>query len=180
MNNLQRYVNYVQPVIKVIREQHNEYLVLNYFSVSAEDIFAEGGYIEFGTKGDLTMDLGDLKGVIPMIYANTQEENGGHLVIEIAPEHRKLLSPEVLDVIKTEDLEYINKWNNTADQTLYLRMDHGGISERDFTGFYPSDEFEDTVSVGFALDFISHQLGLGYLRIHDGDNDLESILDCEE
>ena len=75
MNNLQQYVNYAEPVIKVIREQHNEYLVLNYFSVSAEDIFAKGGYIEFGTKGDLTMDLGDLKGDIPMIYANTQEEN---------------------------------------------------------------------------------------------------------
>ena len=47
-------------------------------------------------------------------------------------------------------------------------------------GFAPSDEFEDTVAVGLALDFISHRLGLNYLVIHDGWHDLEYILDSEE
>tara|TARA_R100000656_G_C3880585_1_gene114324 strand:- start:2 stop:550 length:549 start_codon:yes stop_codon:yes gene_type:complete len=182
MNNLQRYVNYVQPVVDAIEKHHNYYHIIQYHNVSAEDIYAQGGYIEFGTKGDLTIDVGDLNGDIPMIYASTQEEGGGHLVIEIAPEQRELLSPDVLSVFHGDgwNNDWKAWWNNSADQTVYLLMDHGGISERDFTGFAPSKEFEDTVGVGHALDFISHRLGLNYLFIHDGCNDLEYVLNCEE
>ena len=95
MNNLQRYVEYVKPVVDAIEKHHNYYHTIQYFSVSAENIYAEGGYIDFHNKGDLTIDMGDLKGDIPMIFASTEEEGGGHLVIEIAPEQRELLSSEV-------------------------------------------------------------------------------------
>jgi hypothetical protein len=176
MNNLQRYVEYVKPVVDAIRKHHNDYHTIQYHSVSAEDMFAENGYIEFGTMGDLTMDLGDLKGDIPMIYANTEEEGGGHLVIEIAPEQRELLSPEVLSVFHGDgwNNDWKTWWNNEdwADEPVYLLMDHAGISERDFTGFCPSDEFEDTAMEYQALDFISHKLGLNYLFIKEGNNDL--------
>ena len=186
MNNLQRYVNYAQPVVKVIREQHNEFFRLEYFSVSAEDLTAEDGLIEFMTPPDYSTGKGvggkgcpeDFNGEIPLVYAQWGEESGASIVLAIAPEQRKLLSPEVLDVIKTEHLEYHEKWRKTADQTVYLRMDHEYYQT--CAGFAPSDEFEDTVGVGFALDFISHRLGLNYLVIHDGWHDLEYILDSEE
>ena len=158
MNNLQQYVEYVQPVVGEIRRCHNVYHSIQYQSVSAEDIYAEGGYIEFRTESDL-------KEAIPMIYANTREESGGHLIMEIAPEQRELLSSEGLSVIHGDgwNTDWKQWWNKTADQTVYLLMDHGGISERDFTGFYPSDDFADTVDINSALRFITHRLGLNYL-----------------
>ena len=167
MNNLQRYVEYVKPVVDAIEKHHNYYHTIQYFSVSAENIYAEGGYIDFHNKGDLTIDMGDLKGDIPMIFASTEEEGGGHLVIEIAPEQRELLSSEVLSVFHGDgwNNDWKTWWNNEdwADEPVYLLMDHGGISERDFTGFCPSDEFEDTADVNAALKFITHRLGLNYL-----------------
>ena len=158
MNNLQRYVEYVQPVVGEIRRCHNVYHNIQYLNVRAEDIYAEGGYIEFRTESDL-------KEAIPMIYVTTREESGGHLIVEIAPEKRKLLSSDVLSVIHGDgwNTDWKQWWNKTADQTVYLLMDHGGISERDFTGFYPSDEFADTVDINSALRFITHRLGLNYL-----------------
>ena len=162
MNNLQRYVNYAQPVVKVIREQHNQFFLLQYFNLSAEDLTAEDGLIEFNCTGEPS----SFNGYIPMIYAHWGEETGASMVLEIFPEHRKLLSPEVLDVIKTEHLEYHEKWRKTAEQSVYLLMDHEYYQT--CSGFAPSDEFEDTVAVGHALDFISHRLGLNYLFIHDG------------
>ena len=176
MNNLQRYVNYAQPVVKVIREQHNQFFRLEYFSVSAEDLTAENGLIEFMTESKYNPE--HFTGEIPLVYAQWGEETGASMVLQIPPEQRKLLSPEVLDVIKTEHIEYHEKWRKTADQSVYLRMDHEYYQT--YAGFAPSDEFEDTVSVGFALDFISHRLGLNYLVIHDGWHDLEYILDSEE
>ena len=167
MNNLQRYVEYVQPVVDAIEMYHNDYHTIQYHSVGGEDIYAEGGCIDFLTKGDLSIDVGDLNGNIPMIFVETREQSGGHLVIEIAPEQRELLSSEVLSVFHGDgwNNDWKTWWNNEAwaDQKVYLLMDHGGISERDFTGFCPSDEFEDTADVNAALKFITHRLGLNYL-----------------
>ena len=159
MNNLQRYVEYVQPVVDVIEKYHNTYHSIQYQNVSAEDIYAEDGYIEFRDRNS------DSKGDIPVIHATTQEENGGHLVMEIAPEQRELLSSEVLSVFHGDgwNSDWKQWWNQTPDQTVYLLMDHGGISERDFTGFCPSTEFTDTVDIGAALKFITHRLGINYL-----------------
>ena len=154
MNNLQRYVNYAQPVVKVIREQHNQFFRLEYFNVSAEDLTAEDGLIEFMTPPDYSTGKGvggkgcpeDFNGEIPLVYAQWGEESGASIVLAIAPEQRKLLSPEVLDVIR----EYLDVWDTAADQSIYLLMDHEYYQTS--AGFAPSDEFEDTVAVGLALD----------------------------
>ena len=183
MNNLQRYAEYVQPVVDAIEKYHNLYHNIQYHSIGAENMYAEGGYIDFHTKGDLSIDMGDLKGDIPMIHANTREEGGGHLMMEIAPEQRELLSSEVLSVFHGDgwNNDWKTWWNKTADQTVYLLMDHAGISERDFTGFCPSDEFEDTTDVNAALKFITHRLGLNYLidisEIYDDEGLTEIIKD---
>ena len=147
MNNLQRYVEYVQPVVDAIEKHHNDYHTIQYHSVGGEDIYAEGGCIDFRTEGDLSIDVGDLNGNIPMIFVETREQSGGHLVIEIAPEQRKLLSSEVLSVFHGDgwNNDWKTWWNNEAwaDQKVYLLMDHGGISERDFTGFCPSEIYDE-------------------------------------
>ena len=165
MNNLQRYVEYVKPVVDAIEKHHNYYHTIQYHSVGGEDIYAEGGCIDFRTKGDLSIDVGDLKGDIPMIFVETREQSGGHLVIEIAPEQRELLSSEVLSVFHGDgwNNDWKTWWNKTADQTVYLLMEHTGVREGDFMGFEPSDEFEDTADVNAALKFITHRLGLNYL-----------------
>ena len=160
MNNLEKYVNYLQPVVKVISEHHNEFFRLQYFSVSGEDLFAEDGLVEFMAEDKY--DPEHFNGVIPMVYAQWGEESGASIVLEISPENRKLLSPEVLDVIKTDQLEYHEKWRKTADITVYLRMDHEFYET--CSGFSPSTEFEDTVAVGNAFDFLTHRLGLNYLQ----------------
>jgi hypothetical protein len=81
----------------------------------------------------------------------------------------------VLDVIKTEHLEYHEKWRKTADKTVYLLMDHEYYQT--CAGFAPSEEFEDTVAVGNALDFLSDRLGINYLNINEARTDLEWKLD---
>ena len=170
-NNLEKYVNYAQPVVKAISEHHNEFFILQYFNLSAEDLTAEDGLIQFNCTGEPS----SFNGCIPMVYANWGEETGASLVLEISPEHRKLLSPEVLDVIKTDYFEYHEKWRKTADKTVYLLMDHEYYQT--CSGFAPSDEFEDTVEVCYAFHFLSHRLGLNYLFIHDGYHELGDILD---
>ena len=172
-NNLEKYVNYAQPVVKAISEHHNEFFRLQYFSVSAEDLVAENGLIEFHTQTKNRPE--HFNGEIPLVDVQWGEETGASLVLEISPEHRKLLSPEVLDVIKTDYFEYHEKWRKTADKTVYLLMDHEHYET--CSGFAPSDEFEDTVEVCYAFHFLSHRLGLNYLFIHDGYHELGDILD---
>ena len=50
MNNLQRYVNYVTPVIEAITKHHNEFCSLEYFSVRPEDLHAADGVLGFESK----------------------------------------------------------------------------------------------------------------------------------
>jgi hypothetical protein len=105
MNNLQRFVNYAQPVVKAVRENHNEFHRLEYFSVNAENLFVEEGFlIEFQSQDKYFPE--HFNGAIPLVYANWGEETGASIVLEISPEQRQLLSPEVINVIKGEHLEY--------------------------------------------------------------------------
>jgi hypothetical protein len=173
MNNLEKYVDYLQPVVKAINEHHNQFHLLWYYNLSAEDLFAEDGLVEFQTQDKNRPE--HFSGNIPMVYAQWGEETGASMVLEISPEQRKLLSPEVLDVIKTEHLEYHEKWRKTADKTVYLLMDHEYYQT--CAGFAPSEEFEDTVAVGNALDFLSDRLGINYLNINEARTDLEWKLD---
>ena len=162
MNNLQRFVNYAQPVVKAVRENHNEFHRLEYFSVNAENLFVEEGFlIEFMAEDKY--DPKHFNGAIPLVYANWGEETGASIVLEISPEQRQLLSPEVINVIKGEHLEYHEKWRKTAEQTVWLLMDHEYYQT--CSGFAPSEEFEDSVNIGWALDFLAHRLGLNYLTI---------------
>tara|TARA_Y100001951_G_C11291347_1_gene272393 strand:- start:2203 stop:2727 length:525 start_codon:yes stop_codon:yes gene_type:complete len=169
VNNLQIYVDYAQPVVKAINEHHNQFYTLWYYNLSPEDLFAEDGLIEYMTE-DKNVPA-DFNGNMPMVYAQWGEETGASMVLEISPENRKLLSPEVLDVIKTEYLEYHVKWRKTADKTIYLLMDHEYYQT--CAGFAPSNDFEDSVNVDDALDFLSHRLGLNYLHIDRARTDLE-------
>jgi len=172
MNNLEIYVNYVQPVVKAVNEHHNDHYRLEYFSISAEDLFAEDGLIEFMTQDKHLPE--HFRGTMPMVYAQWGEETGASLVLEIAPENRKLLSPEVVEVIVAEHNfgeARAWEWEKTADQTLFLHMDHEYYQT--CAGFATSNEFEDSVSVGPALDFLSRRLGLTYLTIDTGVTDLE-------
>tara|TARA_R110002096_G_scaffold170811_6_gene343382 strand:- start:1849 stop:2373 length:525 start_codon:yes stop_codon:yes gene_type:complete len=173
MNNLQKYVNHVQPVVNAIREHNSEFYLLWYYNLSAEDLFAEDGLIEFQTKTKNRPE--HFSGAIPMVYAQWGEETGASIVLEISPEQRKLLSPEVIDAIKGEHLEYQEEWVKTPDKTVYLLMDHEYYQT--CAGFAPSNEFKDSVDIGWALDFLSHRLGLNYLNIHEARTNLEYILD---
>ncbi len=173
MNNLNKYVDYLQPLVKTFSENYNQFYRLEYYNLSAEDLTAEDCLIEFMNQ-DKFLPL-HFSGNMPMVYAQWGEETGACMVLELSPENRKLLSPEVLDVIKTEHLEYHEKWRKTADQTVYLLMDHEYYQT--CAGFAPSNEFEDTVTLGNALDFLSHRLCLPYFLLEQGYSDLEYILD---
>ena len=174
MNNLQRYVEYVQPVVQSINEHHNGFYRLQYFNLDPEDLFAEGGVIEF--QRSVTKCLPEhFDGDLPAVLAGWGEETGASLVLEISPEHRERLSPEVVDVIRGEHLEYQEEWVKTPDKTVYLLMDHEYYQT--CAGFAPSNEFKDSVDIGWALDFLSHRLGLNYLNIHEARTNLEYILD---
>ena len=174
MNNLQKYVWYVQPVIQAIREHHNEFCNLQYLHIDPEDLFAEGGLIEFRNHPTKYLP-GHFDGELPVIHASWGEESGSSLLLEISPEHRERLSPEVVDVIRGEDLEYHEKWRKTAKKTIYVPLDHEYYLSN--SGFVHSTEFEDWEGIGHGLDFLSHRLGLNYLTVHAGICDLETILD---
>ena len=162
MNNLQRFVNYAQPVVKAVRENHNGFHRLEYFSVSAEDLLVKEDFlIEYQSQDKNIPE--HFNGNIPLVAANWGEETGASIVLEISPEQRQLLSPEVIDVIKGEHLASHEKWRKTAEQTVWLLMDHAYYQT--CSGFVPSDEFEDGLNVGHAIDFLSHRLGLSCLTV---------------
>ena len=50
MNTLEKYVHYVQPVVQTISDQYNPSYLLQYFSVSPDDLFAVEGMVGFFTQ----------------------------------------------------------------------------------------------------------------------------------
>jgi hypothetical protein len=178
MNNLQRFVNYAQPVVKAVRENHNEFHHLDYFSVNAEDLSVEEGFLIEYQSQDKNLPEHFINGAIPLVVANWGEETGASIVLEISPEQRQLLSPEVINVIQGENLEYAEEWRKTAEQTIYLLMDHEYYQT--CSGFAPSEEFKDSVNIGWALDFLAHRLGLNYLTIDFPYSRTEYMLESEE
>ena len=178
MNNLEKYVDYVQPVVKAINEHHNEFYTLWYYNLSAEDLFAEDGLVEFMTQDKNRPE--HFSGNIPMVYAQWGEETGASMVLEISPENRKLLSAEVIKVLSgeyhREASQLLEEWENTSDKTVYVLMDHEYYST--CAGFVPSDSWGGVRNnVGTALDFLSHRLGINYLNINEARTDLEWKLD---
>ena len=155
MNNLEKYVSYAQPVVKTINEHHNEFYRLEYYNLGAEDLFAEDGLVEFQTQDKNRPE--HFNGNIPMVYAQYGEETGASIVLEISPENRKLLSPEVANTVLGE---HYKLWE---DGVVYLLMD----ACRD-SGFTVTEQIDPTNGgVGNALDFLSDRLGLNYLYCRD-------------
>ena len=174
-NNLEIYVDYVEPVVKSINEHHNEFYTLWYYNLSPEDLFVENASVEF-----MTQDKGlpeHFSGNMPVVYAQWDEVSGACMVLELSPENRKLLSPEVIKVLSgkyhREAGQVGEDWEKCADETVYVLMD----ACRDL-GFEPADDYSyiSENNIGDALDFVSRSLGLDYLTIHDGKSDLEWFL----
>ena len=180
MNNLERYVKYAQPVVKAVNDNHNQFHLLWYYNLSAKDLTAENGLIEYQTQDKSLPE--DFSGGIPMVYAQWGEETGASMVLEISPEQRKLLSPEVLDIILRTSEEKgnasVEEWRRSAKISPYILMDHEYYQT--CAGFVPSGDFNNYVGVGHAVDFISHRLGLVYLNLDLAITDLEWKLNCEE
>ena len=183
MNNLERYVEYVQPVVKVVRENHNMFHRLEYYNLSAEDLFAEYGLIEFQTEHKHRPE--HFSGNIPMVYAQWGEETGASLVLEISPEQRKLLSPKVVAAIKGDHLEYHEQWRKTADKTVYLLMDHehyetcSGFTLAGIDLFHDDNDGKVKGHVDIEdswINFLSDRLGLTYLKLDYAITDLENII----
>ena len=42
MDNLQRYRDYVRPVIEAINKHHNEFCQLDHFKIKPQDLFLDG------------------------------------------------------------------------------------------------------------------------------------------
>tara|TARA_R110000803_G_scaffold25371_6_gene60663 strand:+ start:6500 stop:6994 length:495 start_codon:yes stop_codon:yes gene_type:complete len=158
MNNLEKYVSYAQPVVKTINEHHNEFYRLEYYNLGAEDLFAEDGLVEFQTQDKNRPE--HFNGNIPMVYAQYGEETGASIVLEISPENRKLLSPEVANTVLGE---HYKLWE---DGVVYLLMDHEYYQT--CAGFTVTEQIDPTNGgVGNALDFLSDRLGLNYLYCRD-------------
>ena len=189
MNNLEIYVNYAQPVVTAINEHHNELYILWYYNISAEDLFAEDGLIEFMEPGKYVDNVNvgaknrpeHFSGNIPMVYAQWGEETGASMVLELSPENRKLLSPEVIKVLSGEyhrEHGQVGKdWEECANKTVYVLMDHQYFQT--CAGFEPADDYSyiSHNNIGDALDFLSRSLGLEYLVIDRALTNLEWKLD---
>ena len=169
MNHLKNYVEYAQPVIKAIRENHNEFFRLQYHTVSPEDLVIEEGLLELAkTKTKYLFE--HYSGNIPLVYAQWGEETGASIVLVLTAEQRKLLSPEVANTILGE---HYKLWE---DGVVYLLMDHEYYS--DVAGFKVTEQIDPTNGgVGNAIDFLSQSLGIPYLSIENSYCGLEFHLD---
>jgi len=178
MNDLKNYVEYAQPVIKAIRENHNEFCLLQYYTVSAEDLTVNQDLLEFMTETKNRPE--HFSGNIPLVYAQYGEETGASIVLYLTPEERKNLSPEVTKVLAgeyhRERSQLLEEWDNTANKPVFILMDHEYYS--DVAGFAPSDSWGGVRNnVGETIDFLSHTLGIPYLTIQDPYCGLEYHLD---
>ena len=169
MNHLKNYVEYDQPVIKAIRENHNEFFRLQYHTVSPEDLVIEEGLLELAkTKTKYLFE--HYSGNIPLVYAQWGEETGASIVLVLTAEQRKLLSPEVANTILGE---HYKLWE---DGVVYLLMDHEYYS--DVAGFKVTEQIDPTNGgVGNAIDFLSQSLGIPYLSIENSYCGLEFHLE---
>jgi len=168
MSNLEKYVDYLQPVVKTFKENYNEFYRLEYYNLSAEDLTVEEGLLEFMSEDKNRPE--HFNGNIPLVYAQYGEETGACVVLELSAEQRKLLSPEVANTILGE---HYKLWE---DGVVYLLMDHEYYQT--CSGFTVTEQIDRTNGgVGNALDFISRRLSLEYFLIHNGYSDLEFILD---
>ena len=164
-DTMKAFVDKAQPVIQEIKRVHNEFIRLQYFAFSPEDLYEQYGTIDFIKDNKYNPE--DFDGPINAIYAQFGEETGAALVLEITPEVRSSLKIGVIDVLRSfgeeGDMEFIRGWDESADKTVYFRLDHtyydyGG-------GFELSNDCDPITSyLGAGLCHITHRLGLTYLN----------------
>ena len=164
-DTMKAFVDKAQPVIQEIKRVHNEFIRLQYFAFSPEDLYEQYGTIDFIKDNKYNPE--DFDGPINAIYAQFGEETGAALLLEITPEVRSSLKIGVVDVLRSfgeeGDMEFIRGWEESADKTVYFRLDHtyydyGG-------GFELSNDCDPITSyLGAGLCHITHRLGLTYLN----------------
>ena len=164
-DTMKAFVDKAQPVIQEIKRVHNEFIRLQSFAFSPEDLYEEYGTIDFIKDNKYNPE--DFDGPINAIYAQFGEETGAALLLEITPEVRSSLKIGVVDVLRSfgeeGDMEFIRGWEESADKTVYFRLDHtyydyGG-------GFELSNDCDPiTTYLGAGLCHITHRLGLTYLN----------------
>ena len=162
---MKAFVDNVQPVIQEIKRSHNQFFRLEYFAFSPEDLYEDSGCMDYQNEKKYNPEHFD--GPINAVCAQFGEETGAALLLEITPEVRSSLSDEVVDVLcgRGEDgfMEFIKKWDESADKTVYFRLDHryymyGG-------GFELSNDSDQiTPYLGDGLFYIVHSLGLSCLE----------------
>ena len=184
MNDLKNYVNYVQPVIKAIRDNHNQFHLLQYYTVNAEDLTVSKGLLEFMTEAknrpeDFNVEVG-INNAIPLVYAQYGEETGASLVFYLTPEQRKNLSPEVTKVLAgeyhRERSQLLEEWDNTADKPVFILMEHEYYS--DVAGFAPSDSWGGVnTNLEEAIKFLSSAMGITFYTVDNPYAGLDYYLD---
>jgi len=164
-DTMKAFVDKAQPVIQEIKRVHNEFIRLQSFAFSPEDLYEEYGTIDFIKDNKYNPE--DFDGPINAIYAQFGEETGAALVLEITPEVRSSLKIGVIDVLRSfgeeGDMEFIRGWEESADKTVYFRLDH---TYYDYGGGFELSNDCDPITryLGDGLSHITHRLGLTYLN----------------
>ena len=183
MNNLEKYVNYVQPVVQAVAEHHMPFYRLQYFELSPDDLYInDDGLVEFMTQEKHSPE--HFSGSLPMIHARWGEESGSCIILEIPPAQRCLLSRLVTDALRGmygRECSRLSKlWDGNKDRVTYCALEfmHG----EQHSGYDLSEVFSDFVGkgcgvgAGHVVDFVSRSLGLNYLDLENPNGHLEYVL----
>lgn len=159
-----KYVDYVKPVVDTIREHHNQFYMLNYSLINAEDIFVEcvadrllgfrQGIYEPSSAG-----------YIPCIFAQYGEETGATVALQLTPVQYALLTNKVSTAMfgknprwkKAHDIERVDVLYGD-NRIVYVIMEHQYFQT--VSGFHTC---VTTNLLHTPLDRITENLGLSYL-----------------
>jgi hypothetical protein len=146
-----KYVDYVKPVVDTIREHHNEFYMLNYSLINAEDIFVESVADRLlGFRQGIYEPSS--AGYIPCIYAQYGEETGATVALQLTPTQFALLSKEVKTAMFGKNPRH------TFKEPVYVIMEHQYFQT--VSGFHTRIT---TNQLHTPLDRITENLGLSYL-----------------
>jgi len=147
-----KYVDYVKPVVDTIREHHNEFYMLNYSLVNAEDIFVESVADRLlGFRQGIYEPSS--AGYIPCIYARYGEETGACVALQLTPTQFALLSKEVKTAMFGKNPRHAFK------EPVYVIMEH-----RYFATVSGFRAHRTTNMLHDPLDYITEKFGLSYLN----------------
>jgi len=146
-----KYVDYVKPVVDTIREHHNEFYMLNYSLVNAEDIFVESVADRLlGFRQGIYEPSS--AGYIPCIYARYGEETGACVALQLTPTQFALLSKEVKTAMFGKNPRHAFK------EPVYVIMEH-----RYFATVSGFKAHRTTNMLHDPLDYVTEKFGLSYL-----------------